>query len=300
MAEPLSSQEMDLKDRNTTLTRRIVLTGGAGCALTLIIPRLVRGAVARGSADADTGAPAGGGNSELYVYRSSDRSRTVLAATWTAPSHCESELRVHAGAKSWTVEVRGEPSIPIFSQQDECQLFSGDVLDRVHGHGARLKAVVIEAPTHIISSGRVAGVWAERFSQDGTRVRFGSAFMARLVATDPAAAKLYHASSPTEDGEELTQRVAKAIAANARASGYTGNASAYGLRVASAITPDAVLFDPISPVGFTFAAQNGRHPDDPVQSVVDSVLHGTLTPRVSPPSLPLEDRFPYFPQPTRV
>jgi hypothetical protein len=290
---------MHLKDREVepgTLTRRVVLTGGLGCALTLLLPQHVRGAEDNGPAHADAALPVERGDSELYAFRGAV-GRTVMAATWTALYDHGSTLRVHAGDQSWTVEVPDGLSNPTFRNERGCRIFAGEISNRVVGRDARLNAVVIEAPTDMISSGASIAVWAERISQQGHRFRIGSPFIAKLIARNLPAAKLYHASSPAQDGEEFTRLIAEAISVNARDSGYAGNARLYGRRVASAITPDALRFDPKLPVGFTFAAQNGRHPDDATQSVVDTVLNGSLTPQVSEARFSLMGEFPYFVQP---
>jgi hypothetical protein len=286
-----------LKDRETehgTLTRRVVLTGGLGCALTILIPQHAVGAAANRTALADPRLPLDQGLSALYVFRGSEKNRTVIAVTWTALYDQGTTLRIHAGHQSWSVDVPDRLSSPTFGNERGCQLFAGDILNRFVGHDARLKAVVLEAPADMIGRGGSIPVWAERISQQGHRLRIGSPFMATLVAQNVAVAKLYHASSPAEDGEELTRLVAEAVAVNAHASGYAGNAQIYGRRVASAITPDALRFDPRLPVGFTFAAQNGRHPDDAAQSVVDTVLNGTPTPQIAEARFPLKGEFPYL------
>jgi hypothetical protein len=292
---------MNLKDRETEhgkLTRRVVLTGGLGCALTLLISQRVLGGTGDNQlAHPDTGPYIDNGGSDLYIFRGSDANRTVIAATWTALYDHGSTLRVHAGEETWNVEVPDGSSSPTFANERGCQIFAGDILNRSVGNDARLKAVVIEAPTNGIWKDRSLSVWAERISQQGHRSRIGSPFMAKLLAGNVPAAKLYHAGSPETDGEELTRLVAAAVSVNAHASGYVGNAELYGRRVASAITPDAMRFDPHLPVGFTFAAQNGRHPDDAAQSVIDTVLNGTLTPEVSRSRFPLKGEFPYFLQP---
>jgi hypothetical protein len=286
----------DQETEHTSLTRRVVLTGGLGCALTLLISQQVLGAKNR-SEYADTRSTEASADGELYVFRGSAPDTTVIAATWTAMYDHQSTLIVHAGGQNWTLGVPDRFASAAFADDRGCQLFAGDILNRRVGHGARLKAVVIEAPTHTVSAGGSVPVWAERISQQGHRLRIGSPFMSKLAAGNLPAARLYHASSPAQDGEEITRLVAEAISINAEASGYRGNARLYGRRVASAITPDALRFDPHLPVGFTFAAQNGRHPDDAAQSVVDTVLNGTLAPEVSRPNLPLAGQFPYFPQP---
>jgi hypothetical protein len=296
-----SSQEMNLKnretERGTTLTRRIVLTGGVGCALTLLLPEYVLGSAENRSAATDTRPAVDGGSPELYAFRGSSENSIVMAATWTALSGQDSQVRIHAGERHWAVEIPAGLSNSTSVSESGCRIFRGFILDRTAGRNAQTQAVVIEAPSQIISSGGATPVWAERISR-GTRLRFGSPFMARLVAKSIPVAKLYHASSPAEDGEELRRLVAEAISVNARQNGYMSNALPYGRRIASAITPDALRFDPQLPVGFTFAAQNGRHPKDAANSVVDTVLNGALAAPDPQTSLPLTGQFPYFPQPS--
>jgi hypothetical protein len=292
---------MNVKDRKTeheTLTRRVVLTGGLGCALTLLVTQRVLGAGANGPPQSATGLIAVSGNSELYVFRGTDENRTVIAATWMAMHDHGSTLRVHAGDQSWAVEIPDQHSSPTFTQDRGCLIFAGDIENRFVGHDTRFKAVVIELPTEKISQGGSIPVWAERISEQGRRLRMGSPFIAKLIAGNVPIAKLYHASSPAQDGEEFTRLVADAIAANAQANGCASNAHLYGRRVASAITPDALRYDPQLPVGFTFAAQNGRHPDDAAQSVVDTVLNATPTAQVSQSRFSLRGDFPYFSQPS--
>ena len=287
---------MNLKDRETeheTLTRRVVLTGGLGCALTLLIPQHVLRAENR-TKPGDTMPPSDSHDVELYVFRGAGENRTVLAASGSA-LHDGSTIHVHAGVKSWTIQMPNRNSI--FTQERGSLIFAGDILNRLAGHQPPLKAVVIEVPTDRIFAGGPTPVWAERISTQGQRLRIGSPFMAQLIVGNESASKLYHASSPTQDGEELNRLVAEAICVKAEAHGYAGNARLYGRRVASAITPDALRFDPTLPVGFTFAAQNGRHPDDAAQSIVDTVLRGSVTPPVAQSRFPMRGEFPYFVQP---
>jgi hypothetical protein len=295
--EPLSSLEMNLKDRQTeheTLTRRVVLTGGLGCALTLLIPQRVLRAENREGQSNPTPQSISH-DAELYVFRGAGGNRTVLAATWNALPDNGSTVHVHAGEKCWSIPMPHGNSI--FTQERGSQIFAGDILNRLAGRQPPLKAVVIEAPTDEIFASGPTPVWAERISTHGRRLRIGSPFMAKLIVGNEPASELYHASSPTQDGEELTRLVAEAISVKAEAHGYAGNAQLYGRRVASAILPDALRFDPTLPVGFTFAAQNGRHPDDAAQSIVETVLRGAVTPPPAQSRFPLTSDFPYFVQP---
>jgi hypothetical protein len=286
----------DLKSsRRTSLTRRVVLTGSLGCALTLAIPRHALSCADDANGVSNGAKPSSArGSSELYVFGGSRENTTVIAVTWMNSFGHRSQLRVHAGEQTWALAAPSRSADTVLTDQSGCRIFAGEVIDRVVGSGARVQAVVIEAPTRMISSGSAAQVWAERIASDGSRIRTGSAFLGRLAADHATVANLYHRSSPADDSEELTQLVAEAISVDAQKSGYTGDPRLYGRRVASAITPDVLRFDPRSPVGFTFAAQNGRHPHDAAQSVVNTVLRGTIAPSVSQPTMALQERFPYF------
>ena len=292
---------MNLKDqtteRATTLTRRIVLSGAVAGALTLLLPRHVLGSMDTRATIADLERTTATEDPALYVFRASSANRIVIAATWEPTSRVDARLRIHTGERTWTIEVPAGSSRLTALDSVGCQTFTGLVFDRTGADNTLLQAVVIEAPSRLLSSGGVAHVWAERHSQ-GSRRRFGSPFMVRLSAKSRLVANLYHASSPEQDGEGLHRAVAQVISSNAYQNGYAGNPVRYGRRIASVITPDALRYDPQLPIGFTFAAQNGRHPNDAANSVVDTVLDGTLATHVPQPSFPLKDQFPYFAQPS--
>jgi hypothetical protein len=141
----------------------------------------------------------------------------------------------------------------------------------------------------------ITGIWAERRTDFGARQRIGSPFLAEIVAGSPSIAALYHSTSPAEDTVVLEMGVAKEIAEKARAGGRIHRPDAYGRRMASILLPDVLHYDPKLPVGFTFAGQNGRHPEEASDVVVNAILHGysDSTPRTR---YRLNATFPYFPQ----
>ena len=272
------------------LTRRVVLTGGVGCALALILPK---------QALADPQSPHAHkiiehhpeALSDLFVFRGSEPDTTVMAVTWVGNTRSESALRLHAGARSWDVAIPDHSSSRHW-ESGESRIFAGNVLNRADGRFRNV--VVVESPSQSIGAGDHVGIWAERFDGDGLRFRTGSPFLAEIAARDSELSRLYHASSPGDDGHELARLVGRSVAANARVSGYLGDPDQYGRRIASVITPDVLRYSPTRPVGFTFAAQNGRHPNDASQAVVDTVLNGAVRQESMKPKLLLQIRFPYF------
>ena len=50
---------------------------------------------------------------------------------------------------------------------------------------------------------------------------------------------------------------------------------AHGKRLASRLLPDVLHYNPKLPAGFTFAAQNGRHPGDASARIVDTICNGS-------------------------
>jgi hypothetical protein len=283
-----------LKDNKSAtssmMTRRIVLTGGMGCALALLIPKHALAVSQSPRLPSELGSESES-RSDLFAFRGSETDSTVIAVTWVGASFAESNLRIHAGERMWDVVVSEANSRPNRWNTNDSKIFAGNIGGEA---GETRRAVVIETPTQLISHGEALDIWAERFDDDGSRFRTGSPFLADIVACDREVARLYHASSPAQDSDELAHLVARSVAAKARANGYAANADQYGRRVASIVTPDVLRYSPKHPVGFTFAAQNGRHPDDASQVVVDTVLNGALGRASSKPASLLQNRFPYF------
>jgi hypothetical protein len=236
---------MTSNDGSRTITRRGMLVGG------------IAGAAACLSTGKTLGATAG----ELYVFPCAQGLTTVVAVTFPQKTE-KSEIQIHAGPQLWSVEVPNADSTEW--RANGCRILSGGT------------AVVIEAPTRMLSTGML-GVWAERFTHGGSRRRIGSPFLAELVSGNPALSDLYHSSSPADDKAVLTARVAQGIAERAREFGQFQNPERHGLRLASILLPDVLRYDPNLPAGFTFAAQNGRHPEEASDVVVKAILYGATT-----------------------
>jgi hypothetical protein len=138
-------------------------------------------------------------------------------------------------------------------------------------------------------------IWAERLTNFSSRQRIGSPFLAEIVAGNPSLAALYHSTWPAEDTVALETGVANEIAEKARAGDRIHRPEAYGRRMASILLPDVLHYDPKLPLGFTFAGQNGRHPEEASEVVVNAILQGypDWSPRTT---YRLKETFPYFPQ----
>jgi hypothetical protein len=154
-------------------------------------------------------------------------------------------VRIHAGPRSWDINVS-----------------AGNV-------------AAIEVPHSTFAASVTRGIWAER-SVQGQRQRIGSPFLAGVLATDQKLASLYDSISPVEDRAALTTRVATAISLKAKAAGSVCDPDAHGRRLASLLLPDVLRYDPELPVGFTFAAQNGRHPREASAIVAGAIICGRV------------------------
>lgn len=272
------------------VTRRAVLGAGIASALGwLASPRGLAGVVP----SAVLGKPAYGirtdrRHPELYVFPGAQPATSAIAITWPKRLHGAGEsllqgslVRIHAGSQCWTFEIPAKNSE---WQQDEALLFCGAICS-----GA-LQALVLESPSQMITASGPVGVWAERFARGGMRQRIGSPFLAKILVENDAMAEMYHSISPSDDRRVLTQSLARAIAGKARMT----EPDAYGQRLASVLLPDVLRYDPAHPAGFTFAAQNGRHPLDASEVVVDSILSGAPAPTSAVAADRLKTHFPYF------
>ncbi len=284
----------------TLMTRRNLLSRGVVCALACLVPGRMPRAMAKPRTAVGVDEVQCGPN--LYAFPSpGTKKTTVVALTWPTLSREEyagsqpvSEVRIHSGSQRWDVRGLESDEDATTSEEKGCRIFAGSI----DPNGAILKTVVVEAPTEIFARDRSAGIWAERFTKDGGRERIGSPFLAEILAGNLALADLYHRTSPGGDRGRLMQEVAASIAANARARGNVGDPDAHGRRLADLLLPDVLRYDPNRPVGFTFADQNGRHPQDASELVVNSILTGDLLSTRGRPNVRLQDEFPYFLQPS--
>lgn len=133
----------------------------------------------------------------------------------------------------------------------------------------------------------------------GLRQRIGRPFLSDLVAENEGLAAIYHSLTPAEDRDMLMKPLATAIADRLRANGMAVNTTSHGRRLASALLPDVLRYDLHRPTGFTFAAQNGRHPAESAGEMVSAFLNGGAPSATSVRSeRQTVETFPYFRQMT--
>lgn len=289
----------------TWITRRNLVSRGLVCALAYLVPGRMLRAMAKPRSEA-LGVDRVQGGVNLYAFPSPrTKKTTVIALTWPIVLReglkgCQSvsEVRIHSGWQRWDVRGLESHEDATTPEQKGCRTFAGSILSGQNPNGAILKTVVVEAPTEIFARDGAAGIWAERFTKAGGRERIGSPFLAEILAGNLALADLYHRTSPEGDRGRLMQQVAAAISAKAPLEGNVGDPEAYGRRLADQLLPDVLRYDPNRPLGFTFADQNGRHPQDASELVVNSILTGDLLSARACPSVGLQEEFPYFLQPS--
>jgi hypothetical protein len=285
------------------MTRRTVISAGLASALTCLAPHAVLASATkltaligdkpgRNRTGVEGGLAGNLNDSNLYVFPGAQAGNTVIAVTWLSRgSRPSSEVRLHSGSQKWIIPSSGSAK-PQEWEQGGCQFFTGSIRPAA-GQGESLDAAVIEVPSHRVSNSASAGVWAELLVLGASRQRIGSPFVSEIVSGNRALARLYHSTSPTEDRVELMQGLAKAIAAKARSAGYVRDPEAHGRRLASILLPDVIYYASTLPPGFTFAAQNGRHPEEVSAAVVNTILTGFAT-SAPVPNLRLKKTFPYF------
>ena len=117
-----------------------------------------------------------------------------------------------------------------------------------------------------------------------------------LLADDPRLARLHAGLHPAIDRRSLSAAVVRSI--SARSDGKTDpETGARAKRLAGLILPDTLRFHPARPGGFTFAAMNGRRPEDAVDHVVQTILAGAPQAGRSDARYQPSSQFPYFASP---
>jgi hypothetical protein len=285
------------------MTRRTIVSGGLSCAMAWIIPsRLV--------SDFDLFEPAFRRswnrkevtrNGNLYAFPGARPESTVIAVTWQETRSRvindrtkKSKLRIHAGSKSWDFMVGSRTATSEIVQDGDISVYISEILSpRELPPRMILKAAVITAPNRAIADRDSIGIWAERF-ESGLRERIGTPFLSTLVAGSDQLACIYHSCSPAEDRRLLMQPLAREIAARARA--RVADPEGHGRRLASALLPDVLHYDPNLPSGYTFASRNGRHPSESSTELVNTILGGAPSSKASEGVHHLKKHFPYFRQ----
>jgi hypothetical protein len=220
---------------------------------------------------------------------------TAIAVTWPEDTGKGCSVRIHAGTKTWEFSAPAREASQ-FQHRGDFSVFIGDVVSRVKARGRVTKAVVMEVNARGIDPRGSSAIWAERLV-GGSRQRIGTPFLSDIMRDHQDLAHLYHASSPGRDTTVLLQPLSAAIAGRLQVAGSAANPDSLAHRLAYALLPDVLRYDPRRATGFTFAAQNGRHPSECSEEVVQTILNGGKPPESMPanphPSVPT---FPYFEQ----
>jgi hypothetical protein len=187
----------------------------------------------------------------LYVYPGSKPDRTVVAVALplTQIRRC-SEIHIYAGQMSWTINPSSGPTAR--------GLYAVEISnDKLEQSGA-------------------SGFWAEAIYGFGTRRRIPSPLLSPLLRADESLAEQFHGIQPAQDKAELTGPASKVLARIVRARGGCAAPEQYAERLSAVLLPDFLYYNPKQPFGFSFAAQNGRHPKDPTDLLVNAILAGAI------------------------
>jgi hypothetical protein len=282
------------------MTRRSVLSGGLGFAAAAMLPcRVFAGLVPVDTSVAGLWNEAKGGDN-LYLFPGSRAGTTVVAVTWheahrevSRTPMQESIVRIHTGTKTWNFRVGTGVMNSNDWRDNAADVYLGEIVSPTTGRGKIAKAVVISVPTETIAPNGSMAIWAERLSS-GSRRRMGTPFLASLTASDDRLAYLYHASSPEKDRQLLMNPLADVIAAKGRSKGLVVDPEVHGRRLANALLPDVMHYDPRLPFGYTFAARNGRHPSESSTEIANTIIDGGPFSGELAPAYPLQLDFPYF------
>jgi hypothetical protein len=239
---------------------------------------------------------------DLYAFPSDSPGKSVLAVTWrlrSADALAATRIvqaRIHAGERTWTLPV-SEVRSDVGGPKDAHRAFSGPIALAPPRRGAAYAAVAEVSDSLLLGQlSRDGGIWAQLIAADGSNHRVGSPLMSSLIATNASLRDLYRAA-PREVPSALEGPVAKAISERV-ASGERGErAQAHARRLAQRLLPDVLAYNPTLACGFTFAGQNGRHPADDIDPVVQSVLDGIPRSGHGGPRWLIDGSFPFFRRP---
>jgi hypothetical protein len=282
-----------------SITRRTVVRGGLACAIASVVPYSLLGEVLfQDASPISSSSPSTGSlQPELYAFRGAGEGLMAIAVTWPEEARKECALRIHVGAKTWqfTIPAHGSFQSP---HNGDYSLFIGNVVAPPRTDVSNVKAVVMEVSDREVDRYGSSEVWAERII-GGSRHRIGTPFLSNITKNHTGLANLYHTSSPDRDRALLLQPLSDAIARRLRMAGSVPNLNSHARRLAYALLPDVLHYDPRRPAGFTFAAQNGRHPSESSDEVVNAILNGgTPSDSAEASSHSSVQIFPYFKLPS--
>ena len=282
-----------------SITRRGLLRGGVACALASALPSNLLGETIHQDASQTSSSwhSTSPSQPELYAFRGAGQGLTAIAVTWAEEPTSDCMVRIHAGAKTWRFKVPAHGG-PQSLHNGDYSLFTGNVVAPAKAYGGILTAVVVEVDARAIGQHGPSEIWAERMV-GGLRQRIGAPFLSNIMRDHAELASLYHTSSPDKDRTLLLQPLSVEIARRLRIAASVVNPDSHARRLASALLPDVLHYDSRLPAGFTFAAQNGRHPSESPDDVVSAILNGGKPSNSAPASpQPSVKSFPYFEQPT--
>ena len=273
-------------DENALISRRTVL--GAAAA-GLLVPF-----VALSATRPSLGEP------ELFVFNGHEPDRVVVALLLgstptdaTRVQDSEQSVRIHVGNRAYLTTVPAPWQGGTVTAASESRIFSGTVVGRGSGDARPELAVILETPVPRDITAATLGIWAEVLgpARRRDRRRVASPFVAAVLREHPPLAHAFHRGFPTGD-TQLRESFAQQVQSMAAAHVY--DSYTHGKRLAAALLPDVIPYRPDRPVGLSFAAHNGRHPNDQVEPVVAAVLSGAVSPRALRSPYPLAVDFPYF------
>ncbi|HTW45981.1 MAG TPA: hypothetical protein VMD58_10585 [Acidobacteriaceae bacterium] len=228
---------------------------------------------------------------ELYVFRAPNSANTVIGLSipadrvFSAPTNA----RIHVGTMTWAADL-GNSARTRLPNDSRVRVFTGRGMTGAH----LAETVVLELSARELAPAATYDVWAEISHGNKQRERVGNPIVTALVQNDQELGRIYHRISPVDDRAVLTPVVTRIIAARAKRYSIATNPVAYAERLAHAILPDAIRFKPGSPLGFSYAGQNGRHPAEKTAQIVDTLLGASHTPSVDQQTNVLFDHFPYL------
>jgi hypothetical protein len=267
-------------------SRRGFIVGCAGLATAV-------GLTAEGARSTETRQHLAG---DLFAFTAPDRSEVVFAVTLPPQPFGQTErdpftVRLYAGASTWTIGPFALLPTVGFAPNGG-RIFSGKVQQLWSGGETAAHLIAVAVPAQQLPKSNL-GVWAEIVSAHGSRARIGNPVISHLLTEERRVAGLHGHLEPATDRPLLSGALARQIA---KLGGGDPCASSLPRadRLAARLLPDILEFDPSRPGGFTFAAMNGRKPDDAIDPIVRTILAGTPKRDDVTKRYAASNQFPYF------
>jgi hypothetical protein len=233
---------------------------------------------------------------DLFAFTAPDRPEVIFAVTLPPQPFGQTvrdalTVRLHAGASTWTIGPFALLPTVGFAPNGG-RIFSGKVWQSWSGGETAAHLIAVAIPAQQLPKSNL-GVWAEIVSAHGSRERIGNPVISHLLTEDWRLAGLHGHLEPARDRPLLPSALARQIA---KLGGGDPCASSLPRadRLAARLLPDILEFDPSRPGGFTFAAMNGRKPDDAIDPIVRTILAGTPKRGDATKRYAANNQFPYF------